>query len=369
MAKRKKNQRADGRLQKCITFGGKRYYVYGKDKDELEQKIYEKKKVLQQGLEEHDNPSFEQFHDLWVKNRENNVTQATLRGQQCHYNTISKIDVSGMNFKDYKLKDIKPEDIRIVQRTLLEGGNSPQTVNDKINFISHIFSDAIKEQYITYNPCAPVRPLKRTEEAARNTIHRALTLDEQKKFFEASRNSYYYDIYRFAINTGMRIGEIGALKNSDIYDGKIHVERTITRLSDGSYTLGDNPKTWHGKRTIPLNKNIIEILDHQRKINNILDGNVSNINDLIFKAPERGLLMATPVDRDIKRICKKTGIEHFTCHGFRATFATRCIEQGVAPRTLQELLGHGDYALTMNLYGHVVDDTKKQAMNIINIAL
>ena len=56
-------------------------------------------------------------------------------------------------------------------------------------------------------------------------------------------------------------------------------------------------------------------------------------------------------------------------HALRATFATRCIEQGIEPRTLQELLGHADFGLTMNLYGYVVDNTKTKAMNKIKIAL
>ena len=367
MAKNKK--RADGYLCKTFTFGGKRYSVYAKSSKELERKAYEKMQALEKGKEEHDNPSFKRFYDMWVESRQGIVTSATLRSQQCHYNTISKIIINGIAFEDYKLSEIKAEDIRVIQRTLSDRGNRAQTVNDKTNFLSHIFSDAVKEQYITFNPCAPVRPLKKTEIRARDSIHRALSVSETQTFFKAAENSYYLNIYKMAINTGMRIGEIGALKNSDIYDDKIHVERTITRLEDGSYTIGDYPKTESGKRTIPLNNAIIEILDNQRKINSIEDGNISDINGLIFKAPERGLLMATPVDRDIKRICKRTGIEHFTAHAFRATFATRAIEQNMPVRTLQEILGHSDYGLTMNLYGHVLDDTKEQAMNNIEIAL
>nr|WP_297708875.1 site-specific integrase [uncultured Butyrivibrio sp.] len=367
MARNKK--RSDGRLQKSFTFNGKRYYVNARTKEELDKKLYEKRQEVEQGKEQRENPTIEHFYnEIWVKARQGIVTPATLRSQQCHYNTMSKIVIDGKEFKDYKLSEVKADDIRTIQKVLLEN-NSVQTVNDKVHFLSHIFADAVKEQYITYNPCAPVRTLKRTDEQARDTIHRALTIEETHKFFEAAQNSYYYNIYRFAINTGMRIGEIGGLKNSDIYDGKIHVERTITRLEDGSYTLGDNPKTWHGKRVIPLNNAIKEILESQRKINVMLDGNVSNINDLIFKAPERGLLMSTPVDRDLKRICKRTGLEHFTAHAFRATFATRCIEQLVPVKTLQELLGHADYGMTMNLYGHAVDDSKEQAMNDIDIAL
>ncbi len=68
-------------------------------------------------------------------------------------------------------------------------------------------------------------------------------------------------------------------------------------------------------------------------------------------------------------LCHIIGIERFTFHAFRATFATRCIEQGVEVRTLQEMLGHADFGLMMNLYGHVLDYTKTKAMNKIRIAL
>ena len=79
--------------------------------------------------------------------------------------------------------------------------------------------------------------------------------------------------------------------------------------------------------------------------------------------------MSTPINREIGRICKRTGIEKFQLHALRATFATRCIESGMNPRTLQEILGHADFGLTMNLYGHVVDDTKRKAMQELSIAI
>lgn len=368
MAKQKK--RADGRIVKTFTFNGKKYFAYGYDKQEAERKAIEKLQELEQGKINHDNPKLASFYERWSDNRQGTVKEATLRSQQHHFNTISKISVNGFCFGDYRIADIKPDDIRCIQKALLASGNSSRTVNDKIAFLSHIFHDAIKERYIDYNPCCPIKPLKRTEKRARDTIHRALTIEEQKSFFEAAKNSYYYDVYRFAILTGMRIGEIGALYASDIYDGMIHIERTVTRTQSGSYVIGDDTKTWNGKRTIPLNDAIKEVIEHQKTINRMLDGNkIASIHENIFKAHDRGLLLATPADRDIGRICKRIGIEKFTLHGLRATFATRCIEQGMQPRTLQELLGHADFGLTMNLYGHVVDDTKEKAMQKIEIAI
>lgn len=197
-----------------------------------------------------------------------------------------------------------------------------------------------------------------------------MTQEEQETFFREAEKSFYYDVFRFAALTGMRCGEIGALYLSDIVGGMIHIERTITKTEIGSYVIGEDTKTWHGRRTIPLNDAIREVLEHQKQINKMLDGDkITSITYRIFKAPERGLLKATPADREIDRICKRTGIKKFTMHALRATFATRCIEQGMDPRTLQELLGHADYGLTMNLYGHVVDSTKQTAMQNLKIVL
>ena len=370
MAKQKK--RADGRLQKTFTFEGKKYFVYGRTKEEVEDKLLKKKTELREGKVDHDNPTLDSFHERWTENRKNSIKASTLRCQHFQYNSCADVKINGKRLGDYRLSDIKADDIRTVQKALLNGDkkNTTQTINDKIAVLSHIFHDAIKERYIDYNPCVVVKPLKRTEKRARDTVHRALTLQEQSTFFTAAKDSFYYDVFRMAVLTGMRIGEIGALYPSDIYDNAIHVRRTITKTEYGGYVIGEDTKTWHGQRTIPLNEDIAEVIKHQRKINRFLDGDKEiGLNEPIFKAPERGLLMATPADREIGRICKRNEIEKFTAHAFRATFATRCIEQGMQPRTLQELLGHADFGLTMNLYGHVTDDTLENAMNKIRIAL
>lgn len=377
MAKRKKT-RTDGRLQKSFTFEGQRYYVYAYSQEELDEKVVEKRRQLKEHKEDHDDPTLDGFHDLWTENRRDSIKPATLRCQHFQYYSCADVRINGKRLGDYRLSEIKPDDIRKVQKALLEDKpnskyarkNTAGTVNDKIAVLSHIFHDAQNEQYITYNPCSPVKPLKRTEERARDTIHRALTIEEQKTFFEHAGQSFYFDVFRMAVLTGMRIGEIGALYPSDIYDNAIHIKRTITKNEIGGYEIGEDTKTRHGQRTIPLNDQIREVIEHQKQINKMLDGDkIVGIHEPIFKAPERGLLMSTPADREIGRICKRTGIEKFTAHAFRATFATRAIEAGIPPRTLQELLGHADFGITMNLYGHVTDNTLEDAMKKVNIAI
>ena len=382
MARQKK--RADGRFQKSFTFNGSRYYVYGRSMQELDEKKDQLKAKLKAGKEAHDNPTFEQYYRTWTDNRRGSIREATLHSQAKQYNIFSavKIESTGKEIGKMKLSEITVDDIREVQKKLVnkkrpagEDGQeralyTTQTINDILAHVKHVFKTAVEERKIDYNPCTLVKPLKRTEERARDTFHRALTKEETKAFFEAAEGSYYYDVFRMAINTGMRIGEIGALYTSDIRDGMITVERTITRLENGLYEVGESAKTEAGRRTIPMNDTIREIIEHQKGINRMLEGDkVMQLHDRIFKAPGRGLLNSTPPNREIKRICNSIGIEPFTMHSFRATFATRAIEQGINPRTIQEILGHSDFSITMNLYGHVLNETKKEAMKQLVIAV
>lgn len=60
-------------------------------------------------------------------------------------------------------------------------------------------------------------------------------------------------------------------------------------------------------------------------------------------------------------------MEHFTAHALRDTFATRYIEQGGNPQTLKTILGYSSLAMTMDLYSHVLPDTKRKEMNQLKI--
>lgn len=373
MPRTKVNKRADGRIEGSFVFNRKQYHVYARTTAELEEKKAAKRKELEENKHNHDDPTFDAYYKAWTDARRTSIRESTLHSQASQYNAVKdfRIKETGKTFKELRLSEITIDDIREVQRMLYEDEKrTTQTVNDVISHLSHVFKTAVDEEKIRKNPCRLVKPLKRTEEYARDTTHRALTQKEVSAFLEAAEKSHYYDTYRMALNTGMRVGEIAALYTTDIDNDKINIERTLTRCEDGSYRIGDNAKTEHGKRSIPVNQTIEEIIAHQKKQNQILFGdNVLPIRDTIFKAPEGGLLMSTPINREIKRICKRTGIEYFTMHAFRATFATRLIEKGVNPKTVQELLGHADYSITMNLYGHCLDETKKEAMEKLVIAV
>lgn len=365
-------KRKDGRLQKGFRYNGKLYVVYGRNAKELFEAEQQKRAELESGIERRKNPTFAQYYERWTEARRGSVKEATLRAQAKIYNVVSRITIpdTGRSFADMRIKEITIDDLRTLQ-TALTGSRKTRSVNDYMAHVSHVMADAMKERVIDYNPCVLLKRLKQTEEKARDTGHRALSLEETKAFFGCAKcqDSFYYNVFRFAICTGARVGEIGALKYSDIRGGLIYIEKTITRGESGAYMIGEEAKTEAGRRQIPLNDQLREILADQKELNAALYGNLLPMDDTIFKAAEGGLLLATPIDREIKRICRAAGIDPFTMHAFRATFATRAIESKTDLKTLQELLGHKNFNLTMSLYGHVLTDTKTEAMKNIVIGI
>ena len=65
----------------------------------------------------------------------------------------------------------------------------------------------------------------------------------------------------------------------------------------------------------------------------------------------------------------KVGIKRFSMHVLRHTFATRCIEAGMMPKTLQKILGHSNIGITMNLYVHITEDEKHKEIELVAGAL
>ncbi|MGP1348458.1 MAG: tyrosine-type recombinase/integrase [Stomatobaculum sp.] len=365
--------RTDGRILVTFTFEGKRYFSYGRTRKEAQEAAEQRKRELEKGrYKRAAELTFSEYYERWKDARRLSVKGATLRKQQFQYEAAATvlIDKSGQSFGNVPLPEIEVNHIRILQKVLLQGPGgkqrAPDTVNGIVALISHILRDAVNERAIEWNPCTGIKNLKRTAKPARETIHRALTLKETELFFNAAVESWYYDLYRFLIQTGCRCGEAGALRTSDIKANEIQIRRTITKNEHGVYVVGDSPKTSYGTRNIPMTDGIREVIAHQKKLNaNFFGDKVISLSSPIFMTSWGNLLAVANVDRDIARICRAAGIQKFTAHAFRDTFATRAVEANMKPKTLQEILGHADIGVTMNLYAHVMEETKVQEMNAV----
>lgn len=96
----------------------------------------------------------------------------------------------------------------------------------------------------------------------------------------------------------------------------------------------------------------------------------SGLDNLIFTSAEGKAIWDTCIRKDINNIVEKIqqdGIDFkpLTPHCLRHSFATRGLERGIKPRVMQSILGHTSLAMTMDLYSHVLPDTKQEEMKKI----
>jgi len=367
-------KRQDGRRMRSFRYEGKRYYVYGKNNAELSEAEARKRAELEAGTELRTNPTLDEYYKHFTEVRRKSVKESTIRGQAFQYASVAGLTIDGNSKKvgELKIRDITPKDMQYVQLALTDKGYTTETVNNIMAHVKHVFNAAVKDETIDKNPCSCIRNLQRIEAPARETIHRALSEKETEEFFRAvnERNSFYKYVFAFMLQTGMRVGEVGALTSFDIdeKEGVIHVKKTVSRDQVNAYILSDTTKTKSGKRDIPLTPGILEVVKEQRNLNRMMF--FSNLPETLFPSPEGALLRDYSVDREIGRCCKLAGIDRITSHAFRATFATRFIEQRPEDfKALSEILGHKNVNITLDLYTHVMNERKSEAMNAVNFKM
>ena len=364
---------ARGTYESRFTIHGKRYSVYGKTVKECKEKELTQRQKIEEGLRYSGRElTLDQYFLKWEQARTGSVRASTIRTERYIYRLAADVTLSPEDCRlgDMRLNRLETRHIRDVQ-TALRQSYKPSTVNRSLSVIRAILESALVERLIAWNPTRGMRSLKDQEKPARETIHRALTLEETQAFFRAARErgSWYIPFYTFLLNTGCRFGEAGALMPTDFCDGLIHIERTLTRTVDGHQIIGDSTKTGHSMRVIPARREALEAVRAQQRQNRQHFGEETDAEagSPIFRAPRGGLIGARCIMKDIDLICVDAGIERFSAHAFRDTFATRAVESGMQAKTLQEILGHADIGITMNLYAHVMEETKRRQMDAVAV--
>ena len=184
-------------------------------------------------------------------------------------------------------------------------------------------------------------------------------------FMEYAKDSYLYNLFAILLRTGLRNGEIRALKYSDIdrKNNVMHIRHTMKTIT-GIGMVEDTPKTKTSIRDIPLTPDMIKYIEAQR---HFWGFKVTNINGYLFCDEKGDPLKEDTIKYEIRQVIKKIrqdGKEFpdITPHVFRHTFATRAIEEGMPPQVLKTIMGHSSLAITMDLYSHVMEDTKQKEM-------
>lgn len=351
-------KRTDGRY--CVQFrvDGKRYTVYGSTKKEAREAESKKRQEIAEGLKPSKYMTVEKWFDTWMDGR-TKLTDSSKRTNDKHKRRFCKQKIGNKKFGEIKLEKLEAKDIRKLQKALAEQFKT-RTVNDTISFLKQGLRAAVNERLISWNPCEAVETLPRIEEEARNNIHRCLSKEEVDTFLNGAECSHYFNLYKTMLFTGMRVGEATAFYPEDVKNGILSVNKTVTREPIG-YLVREQTKTEAGRRSIPLRQ------EARDAINNELAKNVIRIGKPVFTMKNGGVVRPDRVNEDIKRICERVGIEKFTNHAFRATFISRCVEDGMPIKELMEICGHKDVQMCLGLYAHSNDKNRQEELEKIAI--
>lgn len=281
-----------------------------------------------------------------------------------------------------KISDLRQIDIKRFLRKIKDKGYSFETVNKTRILICDMLDKAVVNDFLIKNPAKGIR-LRRDEELEL----RWLTVEEQQDFFDVCKGTFYDNFFTVAINTGMRIGELAGLKEEDIdFDtNMIHVRRTLLYAklegdSKKTFHFGD-PKTKKSVRDIPINARCMIALKKQIIQKQVVESKApkskmpsDEMKDLLFTTRYNTALNPSIVCEAIQRIVDEVNLtkpsleemETFSCHCFRRTFATRCFEADIPPKTVQAYLGHTSLQMTMDLYTKVMPEKLQSDMTLFD---
>ena len=305
------------------------------------------------------NMSVSECIDVWLKNEHNYIKESTyslyLTIIENHLKTYFKRrrinTISNRDFQSFILDKLN------CGRLDGRGGLSRKTVKDMVILLKSVLKFAIENKVmerIDFNFKIPKREkIKKVE---------VFTLEERMKICEYVKSNLCNKTLGILIClcTGLRIGEICALKWADVDFGNeiINVNHTIQRIyintTKKSKIIISPPKTESSKRKIPIAAELITVLKKFKSNNNfyVISGKEKYIEPRTYR-------------KFFKKMLNILKISKLKFHSLRHTFATQAIENDVDYKTVSEILGHASVGITLNLYVHPDLEHKKTCLNKI----
>lgn len=384
------SQRKDGRYSARYT------NRYGERKTLYSFKLQDIKRMLRDAIYEDDhglngngiNITVDDWFEEWMKLYKSKTIKSTTVYKIRAYHTSRVSPIIGKMY----LKDVKVVHLQKLMNGLLDDGLTVGTASNIKTQISDMLKRAVQNDYIQKNPCESVELPKQIKKEKQ-----ILTMDEQRKFLEFASSYMHINVIKVALLTGARIGEILGLKWSDVdFDQRIiDINKTIhyskaSSPNEGSKFFYSSVKTTASERVLPMSDELFDVLKVQREkqlkdkmMNKKVWKQHEEFTDLVFTQTNGNPVNYFNVNDGIKDYVEKMNIIEcglakeedrepvkfptFTCHVLRHTYSSRCYEQGMSNKVLQTLLGHANVETTLNIYTHVNDESRRDAVEKLKL--
>lgn len=346
-------QRSDGRYEWRQKIDGKERYLSAKSMKELQEKV---KKVADLPIIS-EKYTVAQWFDKWLESYIKPLKkQATY--DQYNYIYVGHIKpVLGYR----KMMSVKSVDVQGVIAEMNKKGMSTKTMKHAKTVMSGAFSKAMKDKIIAENPVKDIEiPVKQAKE------RKTLTNQELTLLFDTLKTSRWIWSAKFALVTGVRRGELLALKWTDIdfENKKITIDESNSQTG-----LGDTKSA--KIHYVPLSDVAIEYLDKQKEmlrqeLNPILTNEELKKTCLIFPSKYGSMIKPNSYYHVLSRAAAKVGFKA-SPHCLRHTFVHKTRDKFTI-KELQAILGHDESTTTLDIYGDIIsDDTFKVAKQIDDV--
>lgn len=368
MAKKRANgegtirQRKDGRWEGLYTVNYKRKSIYGKTQEEVRKKLNKILNDIDNNIYVEDSKiTVGEWLNTWLYDyKKNTVKQKTFEG----YETLVRVHLIPA-FSKIQLKKLTVDHVQKFINTKVKDGLSSRTIR-YINTLLHgALKQAVNNGLLVRNVSeAVVLPERKQKE------RKFLTAEEQNRLINSLKDEQQGFILLFALSTGLRRGELLALRwsNYDTEKRYISIKENLSRLKgeDGkSHLTFTTPKTASSKRTIPLLPDISQMLNEHRyaqTVKRFQAGQLWEDNDLIFCTDFGKPIEPRNLHRVLERACDKANISCINIHALRHAFATRALENGIPLKVVSDILGHSSISMTADIYSHVSVETIETEM-------
>ncbi|ECB9830181.1 site-specific integrase [Listeria monocytogenes] len=307
---------------------------------------------------------FSTLADEWLEQYKNTVRESTYVAQKLAY----KKHIFPL-FGNLKISKIS---IPYCQKQVNHWYSYYKKYSNLIGLTSSVFKYALSLRLIRNNPMdAVIRPKrkKRIDEERYSAPY--YEKEELLEFLEITKNypDPIYPIFRILAFTGLRKGELLALrwKDIDFEKNTLSVKQTLATCDKWEIKF-QVPKTEKSLRTISIDSETSQVIKRwqlkqkeyflKMRIQPTKDG-----TQLLFASEENKPLYLDYVNHNLKIIIKENNLKRITPHGFRHTHCSLLFESGASIKEVQVRLGHTDIKTTMDIYTHV---TKRQTEETAN---